>query len=475
MSVGPGASAAVPPVPAVGFAGLGGVARRDITPPVGIFSRCWGAAKHECAEGVHRPLSLTALALRQEGPGVAAPLVMVSVDGAWWQGGEGAAMHARLSAAVGLPPENLWIGLTHTHAAVPLVKEEDGGPGAALLQAYLGELEASAEAAIREALRTLAPVTVDFEAGLCQLAVNRDLRLPDGTGWVVGLNPCAPADATLVVGRVLGADGRSLATLVNYACHPTTLAWENRLLSPDFCGSLRETVERATGGAPCLFLQGASGDLSPAFQYTDDVTVADRHGRRLGHAALAVLEGMPPRPAELIYVGSLASGADLALWRERPARLPGRLRSGCLKLDLALRPDFPSLAEALQGIAAAATAAERERWRRKVRLRAAIGEGDTWPLPVWWWETGGALWVATPTEAYSAWQVALRAAFPERRVVVMNLVNGSTGYLPPVSLYDAEGVYAAWQTPFGRGGLERLIDAGIAGLRAATGNDRPAS
>ena len=39
-----------------GFRGLIGVARRDVTPPVGIYARMWGAAKHDQAEGVHKPL-----------------------------------------------------------------------------------------------------------------------------------------------------------------------------------------------------------------------------------------------------------------------------------------------------------------------------------------------------------------------------------------------------------------------------------
>lgn len=32
-----------------------GVARRDITPPAGIYHRMWGAAMHDRAEGVHKP------------------------------------------------------------------------------------------------------------------------------------------------------------------------------------------------------------------------------------------------------------------------------------------------------------------------------------------------------------------------------------------------------------------------------------
>ena len=45
------------------FAGRIGVARSDITPPAGIYCRNWGAATHDVAEGIHRPLTLTALAI----------------------------------------------------------------------------------------------------------------------------------------------------------------------------------------------------------------------------------------------------------------------------------------------------------------------------------------------------------------------------------------------------------------------------
>ena len=40
-----------------------GVARADITPPVGIRNHLWGASQHETADGVHRPLTATALAV----------------------------------------------------------------------------------------------------------------------------------------------------------------------------------------------------------------------------------------------------------------------------------------------------------------------------------------------------------------------------------------------------------------------------
>src|SRR5687767_10440034 len=34
-----------------------GLGRTDITPPVGIYHRLWGAARHDRATGVHRPIT----------------------------------------------------------------------------------------------------------------------------------------------------------------------------------------------------------------------------------------------------------------------------------------------------------------------------------------------------------------------------------------------------------------------------------
>src|SRR5206468_3033260 len=99
---------------------------------------------------------------------------------------------------------------------------------------------------------------------------------------ICGFNPARTADDTLLVGRASDVAGRPIATVVNYACHPTSLAWENRLISPDWVGAMRETVESATGGAPCLFLQGASGELAPRDQYAGDAAIADANGRQVG-------------------------------------------------------------------------------------------------------------------------------------------------------------------------------------------------
>src|SRR5207244_4779778 len=115
----------------------------------------------------------------------------------------------------------------------------------------------------------------------------------ESSQYVCGFHPNGPADDTVLVAKIVEDGGRTVASVVNYACHPTTLAWENTLISPDYPGAMREVVEQATG-APCVFLQGASGDLGPREGFVGDPPIADRNGRQLGHAALAALEALPP-------------------------------------------------------------------------------------------------------------------------------------------------------------------------------------
>lgn len=436
------------------FAGRAGVARRDITPPPGIRTRNWGPATTDVAGGVHRPLTLTALAL--DGGDGSAPLVLLAVDGTWWRRVDD---ERRVRSAVldvlGLAEERLLIALSHTHAGPVLCAADADLDGGALIPAYLDRLAAAAVEAGREAIAALEPAVLEWTTGRCALAADRELDL-DGRA-VVGANPAAAADDTVVAGRLTATTtGRMLGAVVNYACHPTTLAWENTVVSPDYVGAMREVVEAATG-APCLFLQGASGELAPAEQYTGDTAVADRHGHALGHAVLSALAGLPPAGTELTLTEVVESGAPLAVWRPapRPAPEPG-LAARRAVADLPLRP-LPTLAELAEEWAGIDPRSRDERLRRARHLRDGyLDGGPTAGHPVWVWRIGDALLAAHPGEAYSAFQRELRARFPGRPVLVLNLTNGpGFVYLPTTTAYD-RGAYQSWQTPLAAGALELL-------------------
>ena len=428
-----------------------GVARRDITPPVGIRARNWGAADWDVSEGIHRPMTLTTLAVVS---GEGSTQLLVAVDSTWWRRVDDEwRVRGRVLDALGLAPEQLQISLSHTHAGPVLCSTDSALPGGDLISAYLDSLAQAAIDAGREALANRRPGLIEWAVGRCSLASNRELDV-DGRA-LVGFNPNGVADDTVMVGRVTSQDGETLGTVVNYACHPTTLAWDNHLISPDYVGAMRDLVEDATG-APCLFLQGASGELAPREQYSGDVELADRHGRSLGHAVLAALETMPLPGTELELTGAVESGALLAIWRGVPLATSFSARAvvGSVELEV----DLPSIEELTQRWANIDESTREERLDRARNLRDDYIKGSTVQHPVWAWRWGGAIIVGQPGEAYSRFQVTLRERFPDHPIVVTNLTNGpGFVYLPIQDAYD-RGAYQAWQTPVVAGSLDRLED-----------------
>jgi hypothetical protein len=455
---------APPPVAHPEFAGLLGVAREDITPPVGIYARNWGAARHDVAEGIHRPLTATALTMKGAPGGK--PLVLVAIDLGWWKSfDDERRIRAALLEALQIDAARAMINCSHTHAGPAMSREDKDQPGGALIGPYLDKLRDGVVRAVRRALELEAPGTLTWSTGRCDLAVNRDLRDPSRDRWITGFNPSAPADDTVLVGRVADVDGKTRAVLVNYACHPTSLAWENTLISPDYPGAMRELVEKQSPGALCLYLHGPSGEVAPRQGYTGELETADRNGRQLGYAALSALEGMLPPRTQLEFAGVVESGAPLATWK-RKARTPsGALVAAQVDVELPLKEDLPSLAEIEAKLKACDDRVMSERLRRKLRVRRLVGDGRTAKVPLWAWRVGDGYFIGQPNEAYTQLQTELRRAFPRSAITVMNLVNGGIGYLAPASLHG-EDLYQVWQSPFGAGCLERVVSSATAAMEA---------
>ncbi len=447
------------------FLGRIGLAQADITPPVGIYARNWGAAKHDVAESIHRPLTLTALTLSPFS-GEGEPPVLIDADLGWWRGlNTFRQFQARLLDELSMESANLIFALSHTHAGPPMMEPDDSLPGNELLQTWMEQLFRAAVDSVRESQNSQFEATLDWTRGRCNLAADRDFPDPNGDRVICGYNPRGVPDDTLLLGRVSDAQGRIRATLVNYACHPTTLAWENTAISPDYVGAMRETI-RETTGVPALFLLGACGDLAPRYQYVGDPKIADQHGRNLGFAALSALNGMEPPGTQLRFAETVESGAPLAVWRHESRELPTMLRSIETTATLPLK-NWPSAEELEAERKICKDRALEERLRRKRNVRRGVGDGETFELPVYVWRLGDAILAGCCCEAYSVLQQELRRRFPERNIAVMNLINGTIGYLPPAELYDSN-VYPVWQTPFDRGALEAAIDAMAEAIQLAT-------
>ncbi|MFH1571927.1 MAG: neutral/alkaline non-lysosomal ceramidase N-terminal domain-containing protein [Gemmatimonadota bacterium] len=467
-----------------------GVAQVDITPPPDAYHRNWGAALHDRAAGIHRPLTASALAVAPLAAGTPA-VVLVALDLGWLRTREMADLLAAVRRGVGAAAGDVVLTFSHTHAAIGLDLEREGEPGGEHIRPYLEALPDLVADACRRAAAALVPAEVSFGRGRCDLAMNRDCRDEERGIYVCGPNPQGVADDAVLVARATALDdGRPLLALVNYACHATTLAWENKLISPDYVGALREVVAAETD-SPCVFLQGAAGDLGPRYGFVGDPAVADANGRQLGFAALAALASLPPPGLELRYQGPLVSGATLGVWRHAPVDPAGldRFRTRELVVDLPLRP-LPSAAELARledewrsreeearrrgdEEEVRTCRAQVERARRAGRRREELSPSGLAEYRVRLWQVGQGVFVLVGGEPYSLLQRELRARFPDTPLVVAELCNHSYSYILPRDQYG-KGLYQDDCATLAPGSLEAIIEA-VAAQLAAWGCADPAA
>lgn len=469
-----------------------GIALCDITPPVGIYHRMWGAATHDRATGIHRPLRATAMVFQPAETGDdKEEQILVAIDHVLLWTKEMDDLLNAVSTQASVPKERLVITFSHTHAAGLMGLERVDLPGGDLIPGYLKELASKIAAIVRQAKENIQAVNITYGTGRCSLARHRDFWDEETRQFVCGYNPGAPSDDTVMLARVNaitpplsppseGGVEKPVALVVNYACHPTTLAWENTVISPDYPGAMRDLVEELTG-VPCVFLQGASGDLGPREGYVGDVKVAERNGRQLGHAVMAAWEALPPAGTKFTYTGPVISGATLGGWayeplqKEEAAPLTSWQRIQ-RTVDLAYRPDLPTIEktkEELQQWQEKEDRAKRtgdsqtardcramvERMVRRLAKLETLPPGDTFPFPVLLWRIGNGIWVAVEAELYSWFQTTLRQRFPGVPIFVITLTNGSRpSYLPIAEVYG-KGIYQESIAVLAPGTLEKLLEA----------------
>src|SRR6476646_1002830 len=92
-----------------------GLARCEITPPVGIYHRMWGAATHERATGVHRPLLATLLWLEPITGNTQQALIIAALDHCILDQPDIELMQGSVAEAAGVQARQVLVSLAHTH------------------------------------------------------------------------------------------------------------------------------------------------------------------------------------------------------------------------------------------------------------------------------------------------------------------------------------------------------------------------
>jgi neutral ceramidase len=244
-----------------------GAAVADITPPTGFPLWGYASRKDRPSDGVLDPLKARALVLAAGKERIA----LVSLDlGRAPNRASFAAIRARAKeAGVG----QIFLVASHTHHG-PCVELDDWPTPR---DSYVRRLERKLGDLIAEAARGLKPARYGVASRQVPYNRNRHTRRPE-----------KPVDRELLVLRVEDADGKPIAHAVNFAAHPTMVDAALRKFSADYPGALAALVEKETG-APCLFLQGAEGDLSANPPKGEK---HDQFGRLLGREVLEMSQGI---------------------------------------------------------------------------------------------------------------------------------------------------------------------------------------
>jgi hypothetical protein len=407
-----------------------GVARVDITPPPGLPMYGY-ADRIRPAIGTLDPLYARVLVLEAS----ERRLALVALDlGRVFGPASLAWLREAVRKASGI--SFLLITASHTHAGPNILDEYPSGEPPPWESTALEKIAG----AVAEAARQMQEVRLGVNYGRVYIGYNRRRVNPDGTVTMLWQNPTriptAPVDPRVGVLRLDTTDGRPLAILVNYACHPVIFGPDNLRYSADFVGVMCERVEKSFDHRPlCLFLQGADGDINPYDATTplvqDAVKKRDWTGEQLGQEAARVAAALRTET-----VGDRADSTSLTA--------PSESRGAVAGLDFAedwltvpVRWDAEKFRQGLLAKYGPQVFEDHADMLRDSPARRALSMAVTTVLL-----NKQIAFLGMPGEPFVDFQINWRDRCPVRNAFLVGYANGYYDYIPTLRA-ASEGGYGA--------------------------------
>lgn len=418
-------------VPGAAKALEAGVATADLTPGPGI--QLWGYSNPEqISTGTHDPLYGKAVVLRVG----EACIGLISMD-------FGRMPPPAQCDAVRKKVRKSGIGevifcATHTHSG-PIVESAEL-PHVEQVCDGLADLLVQAAGAMQ-------PVRLGVGKAPLDIAHNRRV-VKDGQCWMRWRNleklPSGPLDLELTALHLESPDGKAVATLAHYACHPVIFGPDNKEYSADWPGVMCREVQQRTG-APCLFLQGAAGDINP---YFDKMGLAEDAGKAVS------VEGRKAAEALFAALNSLEwqSPAENSLALERST------------VEVGLRYDLDDPAQV--ALMKAAYSRLYDFYLQDIDRRLPL------PQDCLLLQNNVAL-VFQPGEPFIQFQLDLKAHSTVGHSLLCGYANEFHIYLPTVQAAIIGGYGASVTTYAGIGAGEKLLAEGLAQIGRLTGRLHP--
>ena len=251
-----------------------GAASAVINPPVGSFIA--GHTQNRKFNGVHDNLYVKALVIANKSDN----LTIITVDCIGLLYPQLQEIRKQVAGNIskeGFKPEHIILSSTHTHAGPDVVGI--WGPDmmhSGVDSAYIRFLVNAASTQIIKAWMNRVKASADYSV------------TEHGEGWVYNISQPDELDRTLTAIRFKNKKGKSIATLTNFACHPTFVDGVHDKVSSDYVAGFYGKMDSVLGGVN-LFLQGAIGGWVQPEHEAKTFEQALMRGRGLAEANLLAL------------------------------------------------------------------------------------------------------------------------------------------------------------------------------------------
>jgi hypothetical protein len=445
-----------------------GVARVDITPPLGLPVGCW-SARRCLAEGAREPLVAQALVVADGERTVA----IVTTDLVFAGRELTDDVRRRVQELTGIPPDAVSVHASHNHSAPSLAR----GSGVAGLRDASG-------------FERYVEVLPDLVAGVVYAAWTKmqPARVGSAVTSAPGLSVNRmrherPVDDSLAVIRVDREDGSPLAALLSFTAHPITIGGITREWDAEYIGPLRAAFEESVPGADPLFVQGCAGDVSPFTSWWFGNREASRHsyeardelGRKLGELAAEL-------HAQIETTGDarVSTAVEwLELRRRRHEYSADEIRAAMSELESRPEPKWPETwSSDVHTMTSAQDFPDAYKWNALTMYADMIERADV-PIrtEIQGIALGDAAIVTNSFELFNEAGSKIKDASPFATTIAAAYTNDYLGYLPPSEDLDlVAGVplaeildqdryrwaYGITNSNVDRGEVDRLIEASAA-------------
>ncbi|RPJ51722.1 MAG: hypothetical protein EHM21_02030 [Chloroflexi bacterium] len=454
----------------------------DITPPLGTPLSGFIARENKPSERIEDRIFVRALAIRTEGE--ISFLLNYEVLGLKADLVDRIRQVMENDLQIALPEQCCVITATHTHSSVPLTPlegEVDVDP------AYIPFLLRQTVNAARQALDRCAPANLHVASQhIAGLTYNRRALLEDGR-VSMALEPDAPVLVRGPVDDLLTLlvwknpdTGSPLAGMVHFACHGVALC--TQAISGDIPGQIMQHFEHILQ-APCLFLQGASGDVNPI------AAAGERPAMLNWCAAFAsqvggLTERLQPAQQEPFVLAALVQPLE---YQQLPQRaqveqaIQGYKRIALGQMDPSDAVSLQLLADLMNTPpgqlpdptrAAFSAAALANAGRRVLQVIDSGQPPEPCPLHMTGWRLGDLLLVFSAAELFTVTGLSIRGLNPQLTILPVTHAAPIVGYVPDAGSIRQGGyeVKDAWQfyrqpAPFSEG-AEASITAAVGTLVA---------